>query len=870
MPFSISLNNQQNTKQEIYFIYYDEPQVSYLVPNRGPDFGGTVVHIKGQNFNPTKETAFQNYNDTFCRFGNLSIDVAQVISSTEMICNSPPSYYLRQVPVEITLNNREWTNDGVLFYYYHPPFVYSIEPRIGPVKGGTVVIVTGSNFINTGIVLCKFGSIVTKGEYLNENELKCVSPKVERPGYVKLAIAIREDEFSSGLNTKYLYYNTPVIDHIESICGPERGYTQISVLGKNFADTGSDYIKCVFGQRIFMNATRMSDNEIKCDSPSVLNYKGVNEYNITEYDLQITLNGKDLNGPIQKFYYYKETFISKVEPIYGPTSGGTTVKISGGIFNQAHACNVTVRFSTYPIKPINYTSDTIFVTSPASNFTGAVVVQVALNGKQYDKDIQINFRDNENSFYYFKWPLITQVKPSKGPTIGGTSIKVFGMNIENVFYNQPDKSKHLLWYRFVDINDQSLTPLGGYASKTLVTSNHFVGLITPTVYKNGTVACIEISYNGQNFFRIADYQFVYFSMANITAVVPQYGPLKSSSFKQILVTFDDLYIGDLNENIICKFKSKNNAFYEKGIYMGPNKVNCTLPRVNIPDVFIVEVSFNNGDEYTNNGKNFTFYDPYVISVRPQMITSQGGTRIEIHGYGFANSGSGNLKVRFGSLDRALLCGQNKCIVDAQFINENLLIAYSYPKNLVTYRDSGSSIQYDRFSVEVSVYNDDFTNNNITMFYYDEPTVIPNLWAASVIMDTKLKEMLSEVTISSMPANLDTFIAIPVDSGNIITSLKRIEAYSITSCKFENKLDSTIFKITPGLLTSIPQKSNKYNVFLCQSPRWENIGDFKVMISMNSHDFSAQYWSLTFTDPIKIIKIEPKSGPVQGGTKVILN
>ncbi|MFM7854227.1 MAG: hypothetical protein ACKO96_20460, partial [Flammeovirgaceae bacterium] len=43
MPFSISLNNQQNTKQDISYIYFDWAQVASLNPNKGPDTGGTVV-----------------------------------------------------------------------------------------------------------------------------------------------------------------------------------------------------------------------------------------------------------------------------------------------------------------------------------------------------------------------------------------------------------------------------------------------------------------------------------------------------------------------------------------------------------------------------------------------------------------------------------------------------------------------------------------------------------------------------------------------------------------------------------------------------------------------------------------------------------
>ena len=73
LPFSLSLNNQQNTKQNIEYVYYEFPQVFRLEPNKGPDTGGTVVHIRGQNFDPTQFLTMTNHNDTFCKFGNLSL-----------------------------------------------------------------------------------------------------------------------------------------------------------------------------------------------------------------------------------------------------------------------------------------------------------------------------------------------------------------------------------------------------------------------------------------------------------------------------------------------------------------------------------------------------------------------------------------------------------------------------------------------------------------------------------------------------------------------------------------------------------------------------------------------------------------------------
>jgi hypothetical protein len=81
----------------LYFWYYSWPAISELVPDRGPDTGGTHVLLKGRNFFPFKDFPGQidNFNDTFCMFENLAKVPAKIINSTKVICLSPPSYVLR-------------------------------------------------------------------------------------------------------------------------------------------------------------------------------------------------------------------------------------------------------------------------------------------------------------------------------------------------------------------------------------------------------------------------------------------------------------------------------------------------------------------------------------------------------------------------------------------------------------------------------------------------------------------------------------------------------------------------------------------------------------------------------------------------------
>ena len=225
--------------------------------------------LKGRNFFPFKEDLDQidNANDTFCAFIDLKIRVPAIVTnSTRAICISPPSYYWHQSRVELTLNGIEYTEDENIFYYYKPPHLFDVSPRLGPLKGGNTVTVTGTNFQDTDEVRCKFGNIVTDGHYQSASEITCVVPPGIEPGWVDLKIAQKASMWSSPV--KFLYYETPAIESIEPTCGPDFGYTQITVRGKNFIDLGHNKIMCVFNETIFTNATIMDNTLVYCDSPA--------------------------------------------------------------------------------------------------------------------------------------------------------------------------------------------------------------------------------------------------------------------------------------------------------------------------------------------------------------------------------------------------------------------------------------------------------------------------------------------------------------------------------------------------------------------------------------------------------------------------
>ena len=225
IPFSISLNNQQSSRDKLEFWYYNWPSVTRLVPNYGPDSGGNRVIVYGQNFFPFKGEDIENLNnDTFCLFEGLGKVQAWVINSTKIYCEAPPNFVVEHTNVEITLNNQQYTDDNVPYFYYKPPQVFDVDPREGPTKGGTKVLVLGNRFKEHKNITCKFGNKVTRGTFLSTTKIECVSPAVEHPGYVSLTISYEGERYSSE-SVKYLYYETPTLTSITPTCGPVTGYT---------------------------------------------------------------------------------------------------------------------------------------------------------------------------------------------------------------------------------------------------------------------------------------------------------------------------------------------------------------------------------------------------------------------------------------------------------------------------------------------------------------------------------------------------------------------------------------------------------------------------------------------------------------------
>lgn len=169
--------------------------------------------------------------------------------------------------VEVSLNTRDWSDDQSPYFYYRPSKITNIEPKEGPTRGNTTVMVYGIDFTPGKKIICKWNEVKTRGKFISMGQIECLSPPWPMATKVKLAIAYEgEDSKFQSESFDFLYYETPVIKSIEPTCGPITGYTQITVKGANFVDMGFGKVKCLFNDTA-MNATIIDSQTLMCSSP---------------------------------------------------------------------------------------------------------------------------------------------------------------------------------------------------------------------------------------------------------------------------------------------------------------------------------------------------------------------------------------------------------------------------------------------------------------------------------------------------------------------------------------------------------------------------------------------------------------------------
>ncbi len=305
------------------------------------------------------------------------------------------------------------------------------------------------------------------------------------------------------------------------------------------------------------------------------------------------------------FLYFNDVLVTKVDPPQGPTAGGTAISIHGTGF--AGNCQVLVG-GKQALNVQIVADDTVTAITPPGAF-GAVPVHV------------INERGTgllKKGFFYTAAPTVTSVAPASGPTSGGTQAIVYGTGFSSDVDLQIGSGKATVISVTGSTQAHISTPPGA-AGKADV--------IATTPYGTGTQlgGYVYSDDKGQ-------------AATQILSIAPPSGPLAGGNTVALIAT-----------GLVAKSDSTV-LFGQKLAEIVSVDAVAHTALVKVPagsSVGAVDVTLmtSKGSDKATGG--YTYSDVLTVNgIAPSAGPSEGGTKVIIHGSGFAK---GSVNVKIGAL-----------------------------------------------------------------------------------------------------------------------------------------------------------------------------------------------------------------------------
>ena len=319
-----------------------------------------------------------------------------MVNSATSLTATTPAHAVGDVNVVVsTPGGSDTLTNG--FAYLVSPTVTAVTPDEGPTAGGQTVTLTGTGF-RAGMQV-SFGGVPASGVVVGSATSLTATTPSHAAGDVNVAVSTPGG--SDTLTDGYTYVVAPTVTAVVPGSGSPAGGTSVTVTGTGFR-TG---IQVEFGGQAATDVDVVSATELTATTPS--HAAGLVDVKVSTPGGSATL--------ADGYTYVAAPTITGVDPFEGPTTGGTTVTISG-----THLTGTTsVTIGGLPATDVTVVNDsTVTATTPAHPEDFADVEVTTPGGTA-----TLAF-----GFTYVAPPTLTSASPSAGPVAGGTSVTLVGSN----------------------------------------------------------------------------------------------------------------------------------------------------------------------------------------------------------------------------------------------------------------------------------------------------------------------------------------------------------------------------------------------------------------------------------------------------------
>ena len=298
------------------------PEILSVSPPRTLSTGGTKLMLSGMNFEQNKLSVRLVHVN-----GNRSVPLKDVIviSSSLAHCTMQSVdegvWQLHATTTGVDFSSSSLSNTPVLMVFSQPLVVDRISPTLGPSRGGTVVRVIGSNFVDTPQLACKFGisdSSRVPALFISSEIITCTSPEnayssresLDSSSILPVFVTIDGQLWiSSQAPVAFQYHQDFTFLGMSPKSGPSTGGTILLIRGIKFVTFSVP--SCRFSSEdtsIIVKGSLLNDTALLCPSPALQAER--------DYVVSVSFNSEDFLSDDDRLVFktYYPVRLSRVSP----------------------------------------------------------------------------------------------------------------------------------------------------------------------------------------------------------------------------------------------------------------------------------------------------------------------------------------------------------------------------------------------------------------------------------------------------------------------------------------------------------------------------------------------------------------------------